>query len=107
MAMTFWLIETISVLLAVDWKLLAAVPQGLTRTRSLGPMVWPGAALIVVPFGTSRRLLVPPAAPVEENNQPPGPSAGCVPLVPLVVTKVYCGLGVLFTCSNVAHNISG
>src|SRR5262245_6181293 len=103
--MTFALSETISVLLAASS---GAVPQGFTRTTSLGPMVWSEAALRVVPLGVIRGILalglVPP---VDENNQPPGPSAGCVPTAFDVVVNVYCGLGVLLTCSNVAHSISG
>src|SRR5262249_48971797 len=65
--------------------------QGLTRTTSLGPIVWPEIALSVVPFSVIRRLLgLAGAAPVDENNQPAGPSAGCVPTSFDVVMKVYC-----------------
>src|SRR5258707_26924 len=104
--MTFLLSETISVLLAVNWRAPEAVAPGLSRTPALGPMVWPEAAVRVVPLGVIRRLLgLAGAAPVEENTQPPGPSAGCVP-TPFDVVNVYCGLGVLLTCSNVAHSIS-
>src|SRR5262249_3236368 len=106
--MTFLLSETISVLLAVNCALSGAVPQGLTRTTSLGPIVGRVRAVMAVPLCVIRMLLgLAAAAPIDESSQPPGPSAGCVPTPFAVVVNVYCGLGLLLTCSNVAHSISG
>src|SRR5438552_3392342 len=97
----------ISVLLAVKAALLPAVPQGLTRNRLLGPMVSPELAVMVLPLAVLRSALLPPAAPVYENTHEPGPSAGWVVVTLDVLVKVYCALGVLLTCSKVAHSISG
>src|SRR5436190_1561049 len=107
MPMTLRLSESTSVLLAVNAELLEPVPQGLTRKILLGPMVWPETALMALPPNVIRSLLVLPAAPVEENTQEPGPSAGCVVVTLAVLVKVYCALGELLTCSKVAQSISG
>src|SRR3981081_1835122 len=62
---------------------------------------------MVFPLLLMRSVLGLPAAPVDENTQVPGPSAGWVVVMLEVLVKVYCALGVLLTCSKVAHSISG